>query len=176
MPQNDVTCTLLRFFPDRGPLTYEEFIHEDESGMDLWSHIYEYDERTQKAVFAEISRPWSEICWLDVAKAGGLGNDSWMLPCFLNKKSFIRLFPSLLNFTYIAPTIEYKMTTLCENYINCFINQLDLSFIREDWKKDFYFSLDDEVKKIVYLALENSMSWTLGIKEVIDSYWYQWRE
>jgi len=178
--KDNVTDSLSRNFSDKERLTYEDFIHEDEKGMDILSHVYEYNEGVQKLAFDKISRPWLEICWPDVADIGGSGSDSWFLPAFLNKKSFIHLFPSLLNFIYIAPKIrEDKISTGCEMFLNCFVTQLDLNFVKQDWKKEFYFSLSEEMKKTVCLILESlvCVTWIMDYaKDALESYWHQWSE
>ncbi|GHT96234.1 hypothetical protein AGMMS49545_20700 [Betaproteobacteria bacterium] len=167
--------SLLMYFPDQSVLSYDEFVHEDEKGMDLCSHLYDYDENLVKETYTYISRSWTEIYWPAIADVGGAGSDAWMLPMFLNKKSFIHSFPSLLNFVSTMPSVCEGNITGCEMLVDNFIDQLNLNEVRQEWKRNLYFSLDEKVKKIVGFILSNETR-SLYAQDALDSYWCQFVE
>ena len=178
MMENKITEFLLENFPDRETLSYDEFIHH-EAGMALISHIYDYDETLQESAYRVISHPWPEIYWPDIADIGGPGSDSWMLPAFLNKKTFMHSFPSLLNFLFILPTVGYsKISTNCEMFFNDFMSELNPREVRQEWKREYYYALNVDVKKVIckILTLSQEREPMGYAKDTLASYWAQFSE
>ena len=166
----DVTELLLDKFPveQYGRLSYDEFIYKDSTQPDITS-VYWDEPGLEKTAFELIARPWPEICWPKIA---GLTIGGSATSMFLNKRSFIYAFPSLLNFIHIFPTSpEDENTGPASLLMDCFIeNDLNLRNVYEDWKLAFYFSFDDDTINLVGAILK-------GINEplaedAIESYWH----
>jgi hypothetical protein len=157
---------LLKNFSDMRTISYQEFIHEDEIGMDLLSHLYDFDEDLQKQTYLLVSRPWTEINWVKISPI----EDNWMLPGFLNEKSFKHAFPSLLKFTsvlYDLPGDEYDGPSGL--LVGNFMDQLNLNSVRQHWKREFYLSLNHDVREIVGVILKEISKRTGPMN--IDDYW-----
>jgi hypothetical protein len=116
--------------------------------MDLLSHVFECNEKMQEHAFELISRPWPEIDWFEISTIGGSGSDIWFLPAFLNEKSFIYLFPSLLNFLFTATSSRgAKISTASGLMAECFESQL--IECKQNWKRKFYLSLDKKIIEFI---------------------------
>ena len=156
---------LIQYFPDQSTISYKDFIHSDR-GMDLLSHIYDYNENIQRHTFNLISLQWTKICWPEIVR---FESNNWMLPGFLNKKSFIHAFPSLLNFLSIVPSMS-QISNQCDLLVDCFINELDMAYVHNTWKHEYYLSLNEDVKKIIsFLLRENEELYDAN--KTIKSYW-----
>jgi hypothetical protein len=160
---------LLQYFPTDGSISYDEFIYT-ESGGGMFMHNFDCNEDKQRQGFELISRPWTEIDWFAVTN---IDSDCWMLPISLNRKTFIHTFPSLLNFVAIAESIN-EITTLGELLADCFVDQLNYKKVRQDWKREYYSSLNIDVKKLVYSILKNNEDIYMEAKNIINGYWNQW--
>jgi hypothetical protein len=176
--EKDITALLLSHFPadDSAVLAYDDFIEKEDAWyvecLFEWnSDFYASVERTYQL----ISVPWPEIRWHEVANIGG-GREGKMIPQFINRKTFLHVFPSLINLTYMCPSLHEKATGypyLIWNFIN---NRLILHSMPNDrkWQFEFYDSLHEDVVKVVYVALKSfakedpMLAW-----EAIYSYWYK---
>ncbi|MDR2128702.1 MAG: hypothetical protein LBP52_06515 [Burkholderiaceae bacterium] len=178
-----ITQFLLENFPDRSELSYEDFTLasvDEPAGFDhaIECCAYDYDKELAERAFRIISRPWPEIDWFQIAPGGG------MVPMFLNKKSFLHAFPSLLNYLCILapPGIGEGGDNLASN----FVERLDfnhLAFLEKEiwgegafnWIREFYFSLSGDVKKMIYkiLVLSEQKERTGYAEDALASYWVQ---
>jgi hypothetical protein len=165
----DIVSFLLTYFPASGKLPYEDFIHEDEKGTDLLSHVFECNEKAQRYAFELISRPWPEIDWFEISTIGGPGSDIWFLPVFLNEKSFIYSFPSLLNFLSIVTSQDVETSVASGLMAECFENQL--VEYKQNWKREFYLSLHREIKKLVSGILTKSH--LVNTNDAIGNLWHE---
>jgi len=161
---------LLQYFPVGGSISYDEFIYT-ESGGGMLMHNFDCDEDKQLQGFKLISRPWTEIDWLAVTKIDG---DCWMLPISLNKKTFIHVFPSLLNFISVAESMN-EITTLGELLADCFVDQLKYEKVRQDWKREYYSSLSGDIKRLVYFTLKNNENVYIDANNILNGYWSKWK-
>lgn len=176
MANDEILKFLLSSFPDKETVSYDDFTQKDEAGLDV-SSLFEdkhgaiaWD--SVKHAYDLISLPWIQINWISIANivSGGWISDSWMLPSFLNEKSFKHAFPSLLKFTsilYDLPGDEYDGPSGL--LVGNFIDQLDLNSIRQHWKREFYLSLNQDVRKIVGVILREISKRTNPMN--IDGYW-----
>ena len=87
----------------------------------------------------------------------------------MNEKSFIHLFPSLLNFLFIATSQDAEISAAGELMAECFENQL--VEYKQDWKHNFYLSLDREIMKVVSCILTKSNS--LNAKDAVKNFWHE---
>ena len=153
---------ILEHFPSRERLTYDNFI------CDEIVEYYYRDEERISTIFEYISRPWEDIPW-DLIDRISFDGDSQcqghLVIEFLNEKSFIHVFPSLLN--EVAGEGSGNDTLISDHII---YRHLDLRGVFDDWKLEFYFSLSDEVVKLINLILRtNGSPWAL---DAIDVYWH----
>jgi hypothetical protein len=184
--EKDVIIFLLSHFPMDEPaaLGYDEFIekHGNYSVRSLFEWDRSFHTLVEKA-YQLISVPWPEIRWRDVVDVGSSG-EGRMIPQFINKKTFLHVFPSLINLTYTYPSLS-KEETGCHLYDllwNFITYRLTLHPVLtpgpiaddREWLFDFYDSLHEDVVKLVYVALKNiakndpMLAW-----EAIYSYWYK---
>jgi len=173
----EITQFLLEHFPDRGMLSYEDFTRAREGELSCMNDAitcvaYDYDNELGERAFRIISRPWPEIDWFEIGSGG------WMVPMFLNRKSFIHAFPSLLNYLHLLTQVYPREFDKNGELSFNFIDTLDLNEQKRredevrgegafDWRRAFYFSLPEEVKKIIGLILR--MDW--GGRNALESYW-----
>jgi hypothetical protein len=147
-----ITELLLDMFPVGDGIQYHEFICED------IVRFYENDEDMIKIAFELISLPWVEIPWFKIMK---INTDGWMVISFLNKISFIHVFPSLLN------ELSTNKNLLTDIFIE---NHLNLSNVYRNWELEYYLSLDDNTIKIINRILEKIN--TPLSKDAIGIYWH----
>ena len=180
-----ITRFLLKNFPDRSELSYEDFTL---TGIDepAWrSHAiecyaYDGDQELADRAFEIISRPWPEIDWFEIGPGGA------RVPTFLNKKSFLHAFPSLLNYLHILPP---SGTHGGDILASSFIARLDLNHLSRferdlnaegtfNWMREFYFSLDEEVKKVIreILLLSGQKEPRPYAEDALASYWGRFAE
>ena len=166
----NVTELLLDKFPieQYSNLSYEEFIYRDSTQSDIRC-VYWDEPSLVKTAFDLIARPWPEICWTKIASLCVEGST---IPMFLNKRSFIYTFPSLLNFIHIFPTFPKDENTGPASLLgDCFIrNELNLHNVCEDWKLEFYFSFDDDTINLVGAILKELND--PSAEDAIESYWH----
>jgi hypothetical protein len=174
--RKDITTLLRTYFPIDEPavLTYDEFIEKD--GACYIEGLFEWDRNfhamTEKA-YRLISVPWPEICWCEVVAELG----TIEIPQFVNRKTFLHIFPSLINLVYMYPMLSEKEATACSYLLWSFVgNRLILHSITDErkWQFEFYDSLHEEVVKLIYTSLKGiakkdpMLAW-----EAIYSYWYK---
>jgi len=175
----NITDLLLKYFPNRDPLSYEDFIFGGDEDHDwkndsITSGAYDGDAQLGLRAFEIISRPWPEIDWFEIGSGG------WMVPMFLNRKSFVHAFPSLLNYLYLLTQERPEKTDKNGDLSFNFIETLDLNRQQQReqeiwgkevfaWRREFYFSLSEDVKKIVGLILR--MYWGGSYGDALGSYW-----
>ena len=174
----NITTFLLENFPDRSELSHEDFTKAGEDEPRCMNDAieccaYDYDTELAERAFRNISRPWPEIDWSEI------GNYGSMVPLFLNKKSFIHAFPSLLNYLHIY---DHDPEEGVDLLIDTFIRQLDLNYLRhiekeitgegtENWRRNFYFSLSEEIKRVICKLLTPEEEGSMGCEDVLESYW-----
>jgi hypothetical protein len=151
---------ILEQFPSRERLSYEDFI------CDKIVKYYRNEKRIS-TIFEYISRPWEDIPWGLIERVSFDGDgcsQGYLVTGFLNEKSFIHVFPSLLN----EVAGEGTGSSLASDH---FIDtHLDLRGVFKDWELEFYFSLSEDVVKLVNLVLRtNGDSSALN---AIDVYWH----
>ncbi|MDR2881049.1 MAG: hypothetical protein LBV29_04035 [Azoarcus sp.] len=140
---------LLTYFPNKERLSYEEFTHGDGHGKNLLLYVFDSDENAQRCAFEIISSPWTEIDWLILSAIGGAGSDIWMLPSFLNKRSYIHVFPSMIYLLYNEKKYDINSNPSIGLLLECFEDQLTGRGLKCNWKRDFYLSLDNNVVKVI---------------------------
>jgi hypothetical protein len=169
MAQNITDLLLEKFSLEQSySLSYEEFISPSDMQLYVRS-IYDDEPGLTKTAFDLIAHPWPEIYWPTIA---GLGIGGWMITSFLNKKSFIYVFPSLLKFIHVFRALPKDENTgpaslMLDSFIE---NCLNLRNVCEDWKLEFYFSFDDDTIKLVAAILKEQNS-PLA-EDAIESYWH----
>ena len=149
---------ILKHFPSRKRLAYEDFI------CDEITRHYRLDEERLSIIFEYISRPWEDIPWDLIDRAGFVDDDQcqgYLVIGLLNEKSFIHVFPSLLN------EVAGEGSRTSDYFI---YSHLDLRGVANDWELEFYFSLSDEVVKLINLILR--MNDTPDAMNAIDVYWH----
>lgn len=149
---------LKAYFPSMERLSYDEYISDEI--IRLW----EWDEELIRQSYELISHPWPEISWPDVENIGKYNGlvDGCVITSFLNERSFIHVFPSLL----FAITKRYS-GLLTEHFIDYHLN---LNNVYKDWELEFYNSLSKDVVKLVNSILKESDA--VWAKHAIDSYWH----
>jgi formylglycine-generating enzyme required for sulfatase activity len=159
-----LTAILLEHFPADKRLVYEDFI------CDEVKHAFYFQEMIEK-YFKMISLPWTEISWETIEKTYyGDDLDGLIYIMFLPQKAFVHVFPSLI-MAMIKITDHRSMFDI--SFVG---NYLNLSRARKDWqtgfgyKKEFYFSLDEKVKKVISLLL------CMNRNEEYNDYWHQFRD
>lgn len=167
---SNITDLLFEKFPPEkcGTLSYNDFISKVGMRLNI-ACIFEDEPDLTKVAFDLIARPWPEIYWPKIA---GLTIGGWMIPSFLNRRSFIYAFPSLLNFIHIFSTLpKDENTGPASLSVDCFIeNSLNLRNVCEDWKLEFYVSLDDDTINLVGAILKG-LNDPLA-EDAIESYWH----
>jgi hypothetical protein len=175
------TRFLLEHFPERGTLSHENFTRASTDEPIVMNdavecYAYDYDRELAERAFTIISRPWPEIDWFQIGSGG------WMVPIFLNRKSFLHAFPSLLNYLHIIssnPDQSDMLTDIC-------VQTLDLDYLKRDeteiwgegvfdWKRNYYFSLNADVKKAICKILLRLDDF-YDAKDALASYWVQFTE
>jgi hypothetical protein len=181
-----ISTFLLSHFPtgDSAVLTYDEFI--EKQGIYSVECLFEWDRNFHALVeklYQLISVPWPEIRWYDVLNMGASG-EGRMIPQFINKKTFLHVFPSLINITYMYPLLseeklECHLYDLLSNFIT---NRLILHPVEvpypmpydKKWQFDLYDSLHEDVVKFTYIALRRIAKYDPMLTwEAIYSYWYK---
>jgi formylglycine-generating enzyme required for sulfatase activity len=155
--QKNLIELLLKHFPENY-ISYEDFVSDD-----MMRKLYGDKDIIEK-YFQLLSVPWTRISWLDVANTQFKDVSGLVILPLLSPKGFAHVFPSLL----LGLTIDNVSHLLDEN--SSFIEQLDLREIDKEWKKDFFISLNNEVKEIVSLIMHIG-----GSTEAIESYWHAYR-
>jgi formylglycine-generating enzyme required for sulfatase activity len=155
----EITERLLEFFPIDEKLSYDDFASDE-----MVRNLYRDRELVDK-YYRLISVPWTEISWEKVKDTNLDDLPGTIILSFLSPKSFAHVFPSLL----VGMTIEKVAHLLYENY-SCSFNFLNLNSLDKPWKKEFYHSLNDEVKKIVGLVLR-----VCDADAALGSYWHAFR-
>ena len=151
---------ILKHFPSRERLSYDDFICDE-----IVKHYYLYEERLSK-IFEYISRPWEDIPWDLINRAGFVDDDQYQgysVIDHLNERSFIHVFPSLLN----EVAGEGSDSDVSSYFVS---NHLDLRGVFKDWELEFYFSLNDEIVKLINLILRKNG--TPDAMDAIDVYWH----
>jgi formylglycine-generating enzyme required for sulfatase activity len=154
-----LTELLLKFFPASERLSYDDYITDD-----MVRNLYG-DRVIIEKYFQMISVPWTEISWKEVenTRLTDFSSGLMVLP-LLSPKGFAHVFPSLL-----AETVKDNKIYLFYEYFVA--EHLNLHNVIKDWEKDFYFSLPDDVKKIIGFILR-----TGGSDETLESYWHSFRD
>lgn len=167
---SNITALLLEKFPLEkcGIFSYDEFISKENMRLDI-KHIFEDEPHLTKVAFDLIARPWPEIYWPKIAN---LTIGGWSISSFLNRRSFIYAFPSLLNFIYTFPAIPKDENTgpaslLVESFIEFSLN---LRNVCDDWKLEFYFSFDNDIINLVGAILKELND--PSAEDAIESYWH----
>jgi hypothetical protein len=176
MISDEVMEILLQNFPDNETISYDDFTQDDENGLGVAS-LFENKHGAivwtlVRHAYELISLPWSKINWINIASIadGDWITDSWMIPSFLNEKSFKHSFPSLLKFSFILhsmPGDEYDGPSGL--LVGSFIDQLNLNEINQSWKREFYLSLSQNVRETVGFILRELSK--IETPFYIDSYW-----
>ena len=149
---------ILEHFPSRERLAYDDFICDE-----IVRHYYGNEERIS-TIFEYISRPWEDIPWDLIEKVSFDGSgecQGYSVIGYLNEKSFIHIFPSLLN------EVASEGSFTSDYFI---YRHLDLRAVFKDWELEFYFSLDDEVVKLINLILRTNGD--PDAMDAIDVYWH----
>ena len=152
-----LTERLLEFFPASGRFSYDDFASDE-----MVSNLYGNRTIIEK-YFRLISVPWTEISWKEVKNTRLDDLPGTVILYFLPQKCFIHVFPSLL---------MDMVKDGDDDVLFCFLdNHLNLHNVTKDWERDFYFSLHDDVKRIVSLILHMG-----GADEALESYWRAFRD
>ncbi|MDR2031588.1 MAG: hypothetical protein LBP86_04880 [Azoarcus sp.] len=177
--EKDITTLLLSHFPtdDSVVLTYDEFLEKD--SVCYIECIFDWDRdfhTLMERAYRLISVPWPEIRWREMANLGG-GGEGRMIPQFINRKTFLHVFPSLIHLVYMCPSSYEEEAFACFDLLLNFISsRLILHSITDErkWQFEFYDSLHEDVVRLVYVALKKVakidpiLAW-----EAIYSYWYK---
>jgi formylglycine-generating enzyme required for sulfatase activity len=158
----EITERLLEFFPIDEKLSYDDFASDE-----MVRNLYRDRELVDK-YDRLISVPWTEISWEKV-KNTNLGDlPGTIILLFLSPKSFAHVFPSLL----VGMVKDECDDDISDDAFGSFLdNHLNLYNVTKDWEKDFYFSLHDDVKRIISLILHMG-----GADKVLESYWHTFRD
>jgi hypothetical protein len=149
----DIIPLLLQHFPVDAPalLTYDEFIEREE--VLYVECLFDWDRdfhALTEGVYHLISVPWPEIRWREVVDVRSTQD----LPRFINKKTFLHVFPSLINLTYMCSSLSEEEAGRYSCLVWSFItSRLVLHPVADDrkWLFDFYDSLHEGVVKLVYV-------------------------
>ena len=164
--ETEITPLLVAYFPvdDSATLTYDEFI--DEGG----GCFYESEQDAENA-YQLISVPWPEIRWSEIANIGLSG---WMLPSFMSRKTFMHVFPSLLDFIYRSFLLPKEdASNPSRLMIDSFIGGC-LTLHDEKWQLDFFDSLHIDIRRLIRFILGKTRNYNESIsKEALDSYWHK---
>ena len=155
---------IFKHFPSRRKLTYDDFICDK-----IVRHYRLYEERLS-TIFEYISRPWEDIPWDLINRAGFVDDDQYqgyLVIGLLNERSFIHVFPSLLN----EVAGEGSDLDVASYFVS---SHLDLRGVFKDWELEFYFSLNDEVVKLInlILRLHDAQCGSKDAMNAIDVYWH----
>ena len=155
---------IFKHFPSRRKLAYNDFICDE-----IVRHYYGNEERISK-IFEYISRPWKDIPWDLIEKVSFDGDGEYhgySVIDHLNERSFIHVFPSLLN----EVAGEGSDSDVSSYFVS---NHLDLRGVFKDWELEFYFSLNDEIVKLInlILRLHDAQYGSQDAMNAIDVYWH----
>jgi hypothetical protein len=164
--ETEITPLLLEHFPvdTSVTLTYDEFT--DEGGGCLYESVQDAENAHQL-----VSVSWPEIHWSEIANIGSSG---WMLPSFMNRKTFMHAFPSLLNFIYRTFSLPKEdASSPSRLMIDSFINGC-LILHDEKWLFEFFDSLHVDVARLIRFILDKARDYNVNLtREAIDGYWHK---
>jgi hypothetical protein len=108
-------------------------------------------------LFDLISLKWGNINWNSVIN---LSLEGWMIIDFLNSDSYIHVFPSLV--------LELSQNdNLLTDLFMC--NHLTVTDVHKDWEIEFYFSFNDNLRKLIKGVLKRKNTRLSQI--ALESYW-----
>jgi formylglycine-generating enzyme required for sulfatase activity len=159
MLEKKLTELLLKFFPGNERLSYDDFASDE-----VVCNLYRNKDLIEK-YFRMISVPWTEISWRKIQNTYLGDLPGTIILHFLPPKSFAHVFPSLL-------VKMMKNDSDDDTLSMCFLDEhLNLHNVTKDWERDFYFSMHDDLKRIISLILHMG-----GADEVLESYWRTFRD